>query len=129
MLGKLSWAAVPLDQPIPLVAGCVAFGIVGGIAVYVVLKGWAPYLWREWITSVDHKHIGVMYIFLAMVMLLRGLEGSGRLTPSLAAVARQPLLGVACAVSIDQYTCITEKRYAVLTGSVPAGEPGTPLNA
>jgi cytochrome o ubiquinol oxidase subunit II len=72
MLGKLTWAAVPLDQPIPLLAGCVAFGIVGGIAVYVVLKGWAPYLWREWITSVDHKRIGVMYIFLAMVMLLRG---------------------------------------------------------
>ena len=72
MLGKLSWAAVPLDQPIPLVAGCVAFGIVGGFVVYVVLKGWAPYLWREWITSVDHKRIGVMYIFLAMVMLLRG---------------------------------------------------------
>src|SRR5262245_63842950 len=63
ILGKLSWAAVPLDQPIPLVAGCVAFGVVGGIAVYVVLKGWAPYLWREWITSVDHKRIGVMYIF------------------------------------------------------------------
>src|SRR5215472_13963698 len=72
MLGKLSWAAVPLDQPIPLVAGCVAFGIVGAIVVYVVLKGWAPYLWREWITSVDHKHIGVMYVILAMVMLLRG---------------------------------------------------------
>jgi cytochrome o ubiquinol oxidase subunit 1 len=72
MFGKLTWAAVPLDEPIPLVAGCVAFGIVGGIAVYVVLKGWAPYLWREWITSVDHKRIGVMYIFLAMVMLLRG---------------------------------------------------------
>ncbi|MGA7020680.1 MAG: cbb3-type cytochrome c oxidase subunit I, partial [Pseudolabrys sp.] len=72
MLGKLSWAAVPLDHPIPLIAGCVAFGIVGGFVVYVVLKGWAPYLWREWITSVDHKRIGVMYIFLAMVMLLRG---------------------------------------------------------
>ena len=72
MLGKLSWADVPLHQPIPLLAGCVAFGIVGGFVVYVVLKGWAPYLWREWITSVDHKRIGVMYIFLAMVMLLRG---------------------------------------------------------
>jgi cytochrome o ubiquinol oxidase subunit 1 len=60
------------DQPIPLVAGCLAFGIVGCLVVYVALKGWIPYLWREWITSVDHKHIGVMYIFLAMVMLLRG---------------------------------------------------------
>jgi len=72
MFGKLTWAAVPLDQPIPLVAGCVAFGIVGGIAVYVVLKGWAPYLWREWITSVDHKRLGIMYALLAMVMLVRG---------------------------------------------------------
>src|SRR5262249_53834159 len=72
MFGRLTSAAVPLDQPIPLVAGCVAFGIVGGIALYVLLKGWGPYLWREWITSVDHKRIGVMYIFLAMVMLLRG---------------------------------------------------------
>jgi cytochrome o ubiquinol oxidase subunit 1 len=72
MLGKLTWGAVPFDQPIPLVAGCVAFGIVGGFALYVILKGWAPYLWREWITSVDHKHIGVMYVFLAGVMLLRG---------------------------------------------------------
>jgi cytochrome o ubiquinol oxidase subunit I len=72
MLGKLTWAALPLDQPIPLVAGCVAFGIVGGLVVYVAVKGWIPYLWGEWITSVDHKRIGVMYIFLAMIMLLRG---------------------------------------------------------
>jgi len=38
----------------------------------ITLKGWLPYLWREWITSVDHKRIGIMYILLAMVMLLRG---------------------------------------------------------
>ena len=35
-------------------------------------KGHLPYLWREWITSVDHKRIGVMYMLLALVMLLRG---------------------------------------------------------
>jgi cytochrome o ubiquinol oxidase subunit I len=40
--------------------------------VWVVLKGHLPYLWHEWITSVDHKRIGVMYTLLAMVMLLRG---------------------------------------------------------
>ncbi|WP_158742936.1 cytochrome o ubiquinol oxidase subunit I [Acidisphaera sp. L21] len=72
MFGKLSWAAVPLDQPIPMIAsGVVALGIFGVMAL-VVLKGWLPYLWREWITSVDHKRIGVMYTLLAMVMLLRG---------------------------------------------------------
>jgi cytochrome o ubiquinol oxidase subunit 2 len=38
---------------------------------WVTLKGYVPYLWREWITS-DHKRIGVMYIMLALVMLLRG---------------------------------------------------------
>jgi cytochrome o ubiquinol oxidase subunit 1 len=36
------------------------------------VKGHVPYLWREWITSVDHKRIGVMYTILALVMLLRG---------------------------------------------------------
>jgi cytochrome o ubiquinol oxidase subunit I len=37
-----------------------------------VVKGRLPYLWNEWITSVDHKRIGVMYTLLATVMLLRG---------------------------------------------------------
>ena len=72
MLGKLTWADIPLDQPIPLIAGVGAFAIFGLIIVWVLLKGWGPYLWREWITSVDHKHIGTMYVFLAGVMLLRG---------------------------------------------------------
>jgi cytochrome o ubiquinol oxidase subunit I len=72
MLGKLTWADIPLDQPIPLIAGVGAFAIFGLVIIYVLLKGWGPYLWREWITSVDHKHIGTMYVFLAGVMLLRG---------------------------------------------------------
>ncbi len=72
MLGKLTWAAIPFDQPIPLfAAGFVGF-IIFCVLVYITLKGWVPYLWREWITSVDHKRIGVMYVFLAGVMLIRG---------------------------------------------------------
>ena len=39
---------------------------------WVTLKGWWPYLWHEWITSTDHKRIGIMYIVLALVMLVRG---------------------------------------------------------
>jgi cytochrome o ubiquinol oxidase subunit I len=39
---------------------------------WITVKGYVPYLWREWITSVDHKRIGVMYIVLALIMLLRG---------------------------------------------------------
>ena len=72
MLGKLTWAAIPLDNPIELGAvmfmALVALGVVAAVTYY---KQW-PYLWREWLTSVDHKRIGVMYIVLAMVMLLRG---------------------------------------------------------
>jgi cytochrome o ubiquinol oxidase subunit 1 len=72
MLGKLTWDALPFDQPIPMIAsGVVALGILA-ILGWVVIKGHLPYLWREWITSVDHKRIGVMYTLLAMVMLLRG---------------------------------------------------------
>src|SRR5436853_5324818 len=42
------------------------------ILSWVTLKGYWPYLWREWITSVDDERIGDMYIVLAVVMLLRG---------------------------------------------------------
>src|ERR1700739_2077295 len=72
MLGKLTWAAIPFDQPIPLVAGAVVLVAILAVLVWVVISGHLPYLWREWITSVDHKRIGVMYTLLASVMLLRG---------------------------------------------------------
>ncbi len=71
MLGKLTWAAIPFDQPIPLIAPALV-GASSRRARLIVVKGWLPYLWREWITSVDHKRIGVMYCLLALVMLLRG---------------------------------------------------------
>ena len=72
MFGKLSWQAIPWDQPIPLAAGGTVLLVLLGVIAWVVIKGHVPYLWREWITSVDHKRIGVMYTLLGMVMLLRG---------------------------------------------------------
>jgi cytochrome o ubiquinol oxidase subunit 1 len=39
---------------------------------WITLKGYWGYLWNEWLTSVDHKRIGVMYVVLALLMLLRG---------------------------------------------------------
>src|SRR5437868_13335537 len=72
LLGKLDWNAIPLDQPIIMGAsGGVVLAIVFLLS-WVTLKGYVPYLWREWITSVDHKRIGIMYIILALIMLLRG---------------------------------------------------------
>jgi len=72
MLGKLTWSAIPLGQPIPMAASL--FITIGVFAVLglVTWKGWWPYVWREWLTSVDHKRIGVMYVLLALVLLLRG---------------------------------------------------------
>jgi cytochrome o ubiquinol oxidase subunit 1 len=72
MLGKLSWAAIPLDQPIPMIASAIVVLAILGVLGLIVAKGWFPYLWREWITSVDHKRIGVMYVVLSLIMLLRG---------------------------------------------------------
>jgi cytochrome o ubiquinol oxidase subunit 1 len=72
MLGKLTWHAIPWDQPIPLAAGATVLLVFLGVVAWIIAKGHLPYLWREWITSVDHKRIGVMYTALGLVMLLRG---------------------------------------------------------
>lgn len=45
-----------------------SLGIIGGITY---LKKW-NWLWREWITTVDHKRIGIMYIVAAVLMFFRG---------------------------------------------------------
>jgi cytochrome o ubiquinol oxidase subunit 1 len=72
LLGKLSWSAIPFDQPIIMAAAAFMILGVASILAWITLKGYWPYLWREWITSVDHKRLGVMYCLLALVMLLRG---------------------------------------------------------
>src|SRR5580704_2652978 len=72
LLGRLSWAAIPFDQPIVMGTSAVVGATLLAIAVLITVKGWWPYLWREWITSVDHKRIGVMYFILGVVMLIRG---------------------------------------------------------
>ena len=72
LLGKLTLSDIPFDQPIIMVAA--AFMAVIVLSVVFALsyfKKWG-YLWSEWLTSVDHKKIGVMYIVVAVLMLLRG---------------------------------------------------------
>ncbi|HVJ39223.1 MAG TPA: cytochrome o ubiquinol oxidase subunit I [Stenotrophomonas sp.] len=72
MLGKLTLEAVPYHEPIIMGAlgGAALIGLVI-VAALTKYKLWG-YLWREWFTSVDHKKIGVMYIIVALIMLLRG---------------------------------------------------------
>ncbi len=72
MLGKLSWSAIPFDQPIPFGVSIVMILVILAVLAWITVKGHWPYLWSEWITSVDHKRIGVMYCLVAMVMLIRG---------------------------------------------------------
>ncbi|MBX9930022.1 MAG: cytochrome o ubiquinol oxidase subunit I [Methylobacterium sp.] len=72
VFGRLTWDAIPLHDPILIVTfiGVVLGGtaLLGAITYF---RFWGV-LWREWFTSVDHKKIGIMYIILALVMLLRG---------------------------------------------------------
>ncbi|MFL1874457.1 cytochrome o ubiquinol oxidase subunit I [Hansschlegelia beijingensis] len=72
IFGRLSLEAIPYHDPI-LVATFLVVAIGGtaliGALTYYRLWG---YLWKEWFTTVDHKKIGIMYIILAIVMLLRG---------------------------------------------------------
>ncbi len=72
LFGKLTWESIPLHEPI-LIVTFIAVAIGGaavlGLVTYFRLWG---YLWKEWFTSIDHKKIGIMYIILALVMLLRG---------------------------------------------------------
>ncbi|MCS3399027.1 cytochrome o ubiquinol oxidase subunit I [Burkholderia thailandensis] len=72
MFGKLTLSAIPFDQPIIMGAGAfmtlVVLGILGALTY---TKRW-KWLWCEWLTTVDHKKLGVMYIIVALIMLLRG---------------------------------------------------------
>jgi cytochrome o ubiquinol oxidase subunit 1 len=74
MFGKLSLSAVPYHSAIVMgaVAGSVLLVVVI-LALITYYRQWTT-LWKEWLTSVDHKRIGIMYIVLALVMLLRGLS-------------------------------------------------------
>jgi cytochrome o ubiquinol oxidase subunit 1 len=72
LLGKLDWSAIPLDQPIIMAASAMMVLGIAFVLGWTAVKGYWPYLWREWLTSVDHKRIGVMYLVLALLMLLRG---------------------------------------------------------
>ncbi|QYJ90384.1 cytochrome o ubiquinol oxidase subunit I [Shewanella halotolerans] len=71
-LGKLTLDAVPFHEPIIMVT-LAAVAVIGLVIAALITKHkkWGP-LWRDWLTSVDHKRLGIMYILLAFVMLIRG---------------------------------------------------------
>jgi cytochrome o ubiquinol oxidase subunit I len=90
LFGKLTWAAIPFDQPIIMGAG--AMMVIAALAVLIPVtyyKKWG-YLWNEWLTSVDHKKIGVMYIVIAFIMLLRGFADAIMMRTQLALAYHAP---------------------------------------
>lgn len=72
ILGRLSWDSIPIHEAPAIIAGA---GMIGGaIALFALITylGKWRYLWTEWFTTIDHKKLGIMYIIVAIVMLLRG---------------------------------------------------------
>ena len=72
IFGRLTWQAIPLHDPILLAT--FAAVILGGTATVSLMtyhRLWGP-LWRDWITSIDHKRIGIMYMVFGLVMMMRG---------------------------------------------------------
>lgn len=72
IFGRLTLEALPLHEPIVVATfGVVALGGLALLGLITRYKLWG-YLWSEWFTTVDHKKIGIMYMILGTVMLLRG---------------------------------------------------------
>ncbi|MBL7250369.1 cytochrome o ubiquinol oxidase subunit I [Alloalcanivorax sp. C16-2] len=72
IFGRLTLESIPYHEPILIVTFVmVALGGLALLGFITYKKAWG-YLWSEWFTSIDHKKIGIMYMVLAIVMLLRG---------------------------------------------------------
>ncbi|OAS16308.1 cbb3-type cytochrome c oxidase subunit I [Paenibacillus oryzisoli] len=58
----------------PMILGAqvsIGLSLVAMVFVLTFFRKWG-WLWREWLTSVDHKRIGIMYIICSILMLFRG---------------------------------------------------------
>ena len=72
IFGRLSWESIPFYDPIIMATLVgVVLGGLGLVAAMTYYKVWGT-LWHDWLTSIDHKKIGIMYCILGFVMLLRG---------------------------------------------------------
>nr|WP_312304962.1 cytochrome o ubiquinol oxidase subunit I [Diaphorobacter nitroreducens] len=73
LLGRITWDSIPMAHE-PIVLWTFIAVVLGGIVMLAGLtkfRLWGP-LWRDWICSIDHKKIGIMYMILGLVMFLRG---------------------------------------------------------
>lgn len=73
LLGRLDYNALPLYSKVATAAASLVLLVIVSVLLAITLKRKWLYLWREWFTSLDHKRIGIMYVALALIMLMRGL--------------------------------------------------------
>lgn len=79
-LGRLTWQDLPFVRAWQhpganeiIAAGAGLLVVLGALAVACLLtrRRWWRTLWSGWLTSLDHKRIGIMYVVVAFVMLAR----------------------------------------------------------
>lgn len=89
VLGRLSWDALPHNI---ITQGGAALLVLGSLAIVAALfyfKKW-KWLYKNWLTSLDAKKIGVMYIVVAVIMLLRGVADALMIRAQQALAASHP---------------------------------------
>ena len=86
LLGRLSVEYLPKDPVTIGAAVGMPLTLLALVLLITYMKRW-KWLWKNWLTSLDAKKIGVMYMIVAIVMLLRGVADAGmlRLQTALAA--------------------------------------------
>lgn len=101
----------------PIMAGAGIGMILALVMVIIgltVFKKW-KWLWRNWITALDPKKIGVMYLVVAVVMLLRGLADA------LLIRAQQATNGSAEILSSDHFQQIFSAHGSIMIFFVGMG--------
>lgn len=76
ILGRLSAHSFP-TEPVTAAAAIGMIVIIIAILVLITVTGRWGWLWRDWLTTTNHKRIGTMYILVAVLMLLRGASDAG----------------------------------------------------
>jgi cytochrome o ubiquinol oxidase subunit 1 len=71
LLGKLTLHSFPQDRVTQGAAVSIVLGSIAAVVLITYFGKWR-WLWREWLTTTNHKRIGVMYVIVAVLMLIRG---------------------------------------------------------
>jgi len=72
LFGNLTLEAIPFHTPIIMGAALFMALFTFAVLLLITITGNWSYIWHEWVCSVDHKKIGIMYLLLSVLMFLRG---------------------------------------------------------